>query len=48
MNVPTQEETNNMIVKAAVSTHFISAFTSLEPGEKITPYMVKLAKAIVG
>ena len=48
MNIPTQEETNDLIVKAAVSTHFISAFTSLEPGEKITPYMVKLAKAIVG
>ena len=41
-------ETNDMIVRAAVCHHFTQAISAMEPGEAVTPYMVNLAKAIVG
>ena len=43
-----EEESNDMIVKAAVSHHFTRAVAEMDPGVKLTPYMVNLAKAIVG
>lgn len=43
------DEDRDMIVRGGMAMQFMRAFSgSFEPGEPITPYMVNLAKAIVG
>lgn len=44
-----KDEDRDMIVRGGMAMQFMRTFSdSFEPGEPVTPYMVKLAKAIVG
>ena len=44
-----KDEDRDMIVRGGMAMQFMRTFSdSFEPGEPITPYIVKLAKAIVG
>ena len=44
-----KDEDRDLIVRGGMAMQFMRTFSdSFEPGEPITPYMVKLAKAIVG